>query len=85
MNLNIPRSNQRNVTADWPTEGTVHTASHSQCGTGVGERIETRDPKEWGLQADSKQMGNCRLNCQQLPVWNLVTEQRAKISNQMGN
>lgn len=33
----------------------------------------------WNLGADSKQMGSCRLNCQQLSVWNPGTELRAGI------
>lgn len=56
----------------------VHTASHSQRGSWVGKRIETKDLKEWALQSDFKEMGNCKLNCQQFPAWNVVTEPRAK-------
>ena len=68
MPLNIPSSNQRNITTDGPAEGPVHMASHSQRGAGVGERLETKDLKEWALQTDFKGMGNCKLNCQQFPA-----------------
>lgn len=81
--LSIPSSNQRDVTADWPIDGAVHAASHSQRGVGAAKRIETKDLKEWGLQTDFKETGNCKLNCQEFPAWNVVTKPRAKIPKQM--
>lgn len=55
MPLNIPSSNQRNVTTDGPAEGPVHTASHSQRGAGVGERIEIKDLKDGHCKLISKE------------------------------
>lgn len=34
---------------------------------GIGERIKPADPKEWGWQTESKQMGNC--SCSQCGIW----------------
>lgn len=37
---------------------------------GTGKKIEPADPKQWGLQTDSKQMRSCSCH-QQFPTWNL--------------
>lgn len=76
--------NQTDVTMEWPVQGLVHTTSNFQHGLETGGKIKPTDPKEWGQQTASKQMGNC--SCHQLfPMWNLGTEVRAGVSNKMGN
>ena len=51
---------------------------------GAGERTEPADPKERELQADSRQMRNSRLNCQQFPMWNLGTQPKAEVFQSNG-
>lgn len=76
--------NETDVTTEWPVQGLVHTSSYSQHGLETGGKIKPTDPKEWGQQTASKQMGNC--SCRQLfPVWNLGTEVRAGVSNKVGS
>ena len=43
---------------------------------GPGERLEPGVDPTWGLWTDTKQLGNCRPNCQHVPTRNLGTEPR---------
>lgn len=54
MPLNVPSSNQRNVTADGPAEGPVHTASHSQRGAGLGRELKQKTSKNGHCKVISK-------------------------------
>lgn len=47
------------------------------------EESETKDLKEWALQSDFKEMGNCKLNCNssQRGMWS--QNPRAKTPTQM--
>lgn len=55
-------------------------SSNSQCGTRKWGKDWTSRPRRMrSVRWDSRQMGNCRVNYQQFPVWNLGTEPRAQI------